>query len=447
MDAIKDSLREGKLDYEVVVAGGGTAGAVAAIAAARSGKKTILIERQNCLGGTITSGLIIQFGGGGYACMGGILKEIVDGMIKSQEAVFLQEPDVNIPFNPEALKDLLLQKVLESGVEVMLYSQIVDVILDGRAIKGLVVENKAGSFEIYGKVVIDATGDADVAYKSGAPCIKLDNGGILGARVANIDYAQLLAYMRANPDQICENDTDKPLIRFIGFFDLVEKGFKDGVLEADMMKIPEFLLSVEGTHEGLRRYLRVDGAFPEKGIAMIGYGASVKWDIDNPFSYTVAEAEARRKNRALMAFLQGYIPGFRQAYIIQSAASLAIWASRKIVGEYVLTSEDVHNHRKFSDVVVKAHGNLDHRTLHIQSVPFDIPYKAMVPLETGNLLVAGRNISTSADARIPGINIPICMQLGEVVGLAAALSIDLETPVGKLPVAVLQQALVKSGVL
>jgi ribulose 1,5-bisphosphate synthetase/thiazole synthase len=438
---------EQELSADVIVAGGGTAGTIAAIAAARAGMRTIVVERQNCLGGTTTSGLIIQFGGGGYPYMTGILKEIVDELICNNQATFLEEDDVNIPFDPEALKELLLKKALESGVQVLFYTQISDVLMDGSTIEGLVVNTKSGRYELRAHVVIDATGDGDVAHMAGAPCLTLNNGGILGARVAGIDYEALVAYMREHPDQICENDLDKPLIRFIGFFDLVEEGFRKGYLEPDMMKIPEFLLSIEGTTEGVRRYLRVDGAFPEKGTAMIGYGAAIRWDINDPFSYAQAESDARRKNRALLKFLRKCVPGFKDAYIVHTASNLAIWASRRVTGDYTLTSEDIHTNRHFEDVVVKAHANLDHRTLHIKVMEFDIPFRAMLPAGVENLMVAGRNISTSPEARIPGINIPICMQMGEVAGIAATLALNSGCTVRQLKVDTLQEALREAGVL
>jgi ribulose 1,5-bisphosphate synthetase/thiazole synthase len=435
------------LAFDVVVAGGGTAGVVAAVAAARNGMKTLLVERANCLGGTMTSGLIIQFGGGGYKYMTGIQKEILDELVRLGEATDLGEPDVAFPFNPEAFKELALEKVHESGAEVLLYTNVVGAILDGKDLRGVEVVNKSGAFTLTAKVVIDATGDADVVALSGAPYASVPVGGILGARVADIDIGELLRYMKSNPNQICETDLSKPLIRIAGFFDLVERAMTNGDLEADMMCIPDNLQETEGTLEGNRRYLRIDGIFPEKGTAMIGYGAQVTCDGTDVFSLTRGEREARRRDNILLNFLRKYVPGFRNSYILYTASSLAIWGSRKMVGEYVLSSDDIHHSRRFEDVVVNAHANLDHRTLHIKCIEFDIPYRALLPREIENLIVAGRCLSTARDARIPGINIPICMQMGQAAGVAAAMSVESNVSLRRLDRKMLQQRLVSEGLI
>lgn len=428
-------------DYDVVVAGGGTAGMVAAIASARSGARTLLLERNNCLGGTMTSGLIIQFGGGGYRFMRGIQKEILDDLIKSGDATDLREPNVNFPFDPEALKDLALAKVADSGADLLLYTSVVGVLKDGGSLRGIEIENKSGRFTIRARVIIDATGDADVAAFAGAPFLNVPIGCLLGAKVGNIDVAPLLEYMKAHPEQVCENDCSKPLIRFAGFFDLVEQAIAGGDLESDMMKVPEYLLAVEGTQEGARRYLRVDGVFPDKGTAMIGYGANVYCDGTDAFSLTRAEIAARRRNKALLNFLRKYIPGFGQSYIIHTGSNLAVFGSRRIVGDYTLTSDDICGGRRFDDAVVNAHANLDHRTLHIKSIEFDIPFRCLLPLGVDNIMAVGRCISTSRDAKIPGINNVICMQMGQVAGIVAAMSAKEQIPPRGLPVRSIQEML------
>ncbi len=435
------------LTYDVVVAGGGTAGMVAAIAAARSGSKTLLVERGNCLGGTSTAGLIVQFGGGGYPFMTGIMKELLDELIARGDAVDLGQSNVNYPYDPDGLKDLAFEKLSESGADLLLYSHVAGAICEGRTVRGITVENKSGRFVIRSKVVIDATGDADVVARSGAECLKLPGGGILGAIVGNVDFRELRGYLKNHPDQIFENDLSKPLIRFAGFSDAVEEAVSKGDLEQDMMKVPDHVLEMEGTIEGVRRYLRVDGVFQDKGLAMFGYGASVDFDGTDAFSLSKAEMEARRKNRKLLSFFRKYIPGFRNSYIVQTASSMAVWMSRKIVGEYVLTSKDIHSGRHFDDVVVKAHTNRDHRSLFIDVLQFDIPFRSMLPRGYDGIIVAGRCISTTGDVRIPGFNIPICMQMGQAAGIAAAMAAEAGVSPRDLPIKLLQNRLIGAGVL
>lgn len=434
--------------YDVVVAGGGTAGTIAAIAAARAGAKTLLVERGNCLGGTATAGLIVQFGGGGYPFMTGIMKEFLDELIKRGAAVDLGLPNVNYPFDPDGLKDLAFEKLSQSGADLLLYSPVVGVLLEGTAVRGILAENKSGRCSIEATVVIDATGDADVVARSGADVLKLPGGGILGAIVGNIDFAELRAYVTRHPDQIFETDLSKPLIRIAGFYDAVEDAIARGDLEMGMMRIPRHLVETEGTIEGTRPYLRVDGIFEEKGLAMIGYGAHVDFDATDAFSLTRAEMEARRKHRLLIDFFHKYIPGFRNCYIVQTASSMAVWKSRKIVGDYVLTSEDVRTSKRFYDVVVNAHTNLDHRSLYIKEpLEFDIPFRAMLPRGYDGIIVAGRCISTTATVQIPGFNIPLCMQMGQAAGTAAAMAAATGVSPRLLALEQLQGRLSMDGVL
>jgi hypothetical protein len=214
------------------------------------------------------------------------------------------------------------------------------------------------------------------------------------------------------------------------------------------MRIPRHLVETEGTTEGARQYLRVDGIFEEKGLAMIGYGAHVDFDATDAFSLTQAEMEARRRLRLLLDFFHKYMPGFRNCYIVQTASSMAVWKSRKIVGDYVLTSEDIRTSRRFNDVVVNAHTNLDHRSLYIKEpLEFDIPFRAMLPREYDGIIVAGRCISTTATVQIPGFNIPLCMQMGQAAGTAAAMAAAAGVSPRLLPLEHLQERLSLDGVL
>jgi hypothetical protein len=433
--------------YDVVVAGGGTAGMVAAIAAARAGAKTLLVERGNCLGGTATAGLIVQFGGGGYPFMTGIMKELLDELIRRGDAIDLGRPDVNYPFDPDGLKDLAFEKLAEAGADLLLYSQVAGVISEGRVVTGITVENKSGRCAVRAGVVIDATGDADVVARCGAEVLRLPGGGILGAIVGNVDFLELRSYMKCHPDKVFENDLSVPLIRFAGFSDAVEEAMARGDLDRDMMRVPDHVLAMEGTIEGARPYLRVDAVFQDKGLAMFGYGASVDFDPTDAFSLSRAEMAARRRNRKLLCFFRKYIPGFRNCYIVQTASSMAVWMSRKIVGEYVLTCDDIRGGRRFEDVVVHAHTNLDHRSLYIRLLEFDIPFRAMLPRGWDGIVVAGRCISTTSDVGIPGFNIPICMQMGEAAGVAAAMATRSGVSPRDLPMQALQERLESVGLL
>jgi hypothetical protein len=325
---------------------------------------------------------------------------------------------------------------------------VVGVLHEGRTVRGITVENKSGRYVVEAKVVIDATGDADVVARSGAEVLQLPGGGILGALIGNIDFAELRRFLEQHPDQVFETDLTRPLIRIAGFSDTVDQAVAAHDLEPNMMRIPSHLVETEGTVEGIRPYVRIDGIFEAKGLAMIGYGAHVDFDPTDAFAATRAEMEARRKHRMLVAFFRKYIPGFSRCFIVQTASSMAVWKSRKIVGEYVLANEDIRSSRRFPDVVVNAHTNLDHRSLFITDrLEFDIPLRAMVPRGWDGIIVAGRCISTTVNVHIPGFNIPLCMQMGEAAGTTAALAASAGRSPLRLPLNQLQAHLIRDGVL
>ncbi len=183
---------------DVLVLGGGVAGIGAAIGAARSGAKTILVERGGFLGGVATAGLVAELGGqGGYENISGIAKEIIDDMIALDAA---NPGRYRCTFDPEYFKYVSLKKLLDEDVEVLFYSAVADVTRDENRVTGAVIESKSGREAVYGRTVVDATGDADAAVRAGAEYVvgrerdgKMRPIGMM-FRIGNVDVPKLMSY-------------------------------------------------------------------------------------------------------------------------------------------------------------------------------------------------------------------------------------------------------------
>ena len=218
---------------DVVILGGGVAGLAAALAAAETGGSVLLIERGNCLGGTATAGMMTLFYTP-YRCAHGIPKRIFDRLIAAGGAF----PGEIISFDHEVFKTVAFEMVAERGVTLMLHTICADVIMDGKRVCGLIVENKGARSAVLGKIMIDASGDADIAARSGAPIMKgrdSDNKMrpmSLLFRLGGIDVARLLDYVANNPDEFSKDpnqmmlDVEGKNIRIFGFFGLVETARK-----------------------------------------------------------------------------------------------------------------------------------------------------------------------------------------------------------------------------
>ncbi|MCL4532383.1 MAG: FAD-dependent oxidoreductase, partial [Actinobacteria bacterium] len=225
---------------DVLVCGGGAAGFAAALASARSGASTMLVEVNGFLGGVATGALVSEFGGqAGYEHMSGIARETADRMIARGQAT---PGRFRTSFEPEGFKSTALEMLLEAGAQLLLYTLVTDALVTEGAIRGVIVENKSGRQAILAKTVVDATGDADVAARAGVPTVKgREKDGrmrpiSLFFRVGNIDVEELLRFVRENPEQfspdpsknIMDLDRDPPMARPLGFFDLVRRAKEAG---------------------------------------------------------------------------------------------------------------------------------------------------------------------------------------------------------------------------
>ena len=444
----RKEIPEGKR-ASLVVCGGGFAGFAAAYSAARQGVKTLLIERNGCLGGTGTQGLVNHILGERVyqpdntykTCIRGLFSELEQRILAAGGGLDVDGIDLSLPphgwygglgvgliFDNEKMKLLLEEMLLEAGAEVLYYTDIIDVVREGNRIAGVIVHNKSGLSFIRGDRFIDATGDGDIAVLAGCAFeLGDEEGGMAPAslemHVENVDSEQLIAYMRETRDLRFRN--------LIG--PLREKG---------IWTFPyEIFISVMLT---------------QKDVFMINTIRQVGVDGTDASSLTAATLDGRRENYELLAVMREHFPGFRNATIRQIAPVVGIRETRRIVCEYMLSVQDLIDGVTFPDsIAVSGYGwDLPHpkkpslQPLHgvrRKSEFTELPYRCLVPKGIENLLAAGRCIGTERDVsgvmRVMGP----CIAMGEAAGLAAALSIAADCSFIEVNVPALRAELQKRG--
>ena len=425
-------------EVDVLIVGGGTAGSVATIASARQGVKTLVVESFGFLGGSVSAGLVTPMmqnhineeplnKGIGEEINERLLKEECSGRIYASPT----KADVSYWINPELNKYVLEDMCLESGAEILYYTNFSEPIIDKNKIVGIIVENKLGRKAIIAKRVIDATGDADVAFRAGVPCesgrLKDGLNQAMSVRfiMGNVNLKKLSEFLTSiDPENKFE--INYPLVHaaFTSGDDwplneIAKKAIKDGILEEE--------------DEDYFQLFSIPGREGEITFNCPRISNRVKGT--DPFDLTNAQIVGKKKIRRLIKFCKKYLPGFENAHLVLTAPMVGIRESRRIVGEYVLTVDDIKNHRKFEDGIARNNYPIDiHNPKRDdnQSVTFEeiskkdyheIPYRCLVPKMIDNLLVAGRCISATFEAQSSIRIQPTCRAFGEAAGLASALSI------------------------
>jgi ribulose 1,5-bisphosphate synthetase/thiazole synthase len=453
-------------ETDVIVAGGGTAGVAAALAAARNGAKTILIERYGFLGGMMTAGnagltkyvvhstehadyknVLAQLAKNPpeVQIVGGIPMEITEKLLETGAGIGTGGKAGSYVFtNSEEFKYLLLTMLQEAGVELLLHSWIVDVIKEKNTVKGVIVENKSGRQAILGKTIIDATGDGDVAARSGAEfdickVAKLANGksnslSAMGVmfRVGNVNLAKLFGYLRTNPEIF--------QIQGCALLSLEEA--------AEKLKGGE-MMTINVKTDFSPYFIQVYN-LPMEGVVTLccpcchGNGASAA-------DLTRAEITITKMVHAWCQKIRK-IPGFEKMYLLD-CPQIGVRETRLVRGEYVLTIDDIFNMREFEDGIGRgAHPvdapvrkELKERALRRWS--FSIPYRSLVAKGIDNLLLAGRCISVTHEAFGCTRGTAQCMITGEAAGTAAALCLNGKVKPKDLNARQLRERLLKQKVV
>ncbi|MFI1326278.1 FAD-dependent oxidoreductase [Streptomyces rochei] len=453
----RPARRGGRCD--VLVVGGGPAGFAAAIGAADTGADVVLAERYGFLGGNATVALVMPLmsfhnehkqaafteagdtsrllptdHGEGEPVVAGVLWQLLDRLM-GRGGCLPPSPKTGytVPFDPELFKFSLLEMMDESGVRMLFHAFASGALpLDDGSGWRVVFETKSGPVVIDAGVVVDGTGDGDVAASCGAPFeIGRPEDGLaqpmtLMFRVADFSRPDFADYVRDHPDQW----------RGVhGLWDLIEEARAAGEL-----RLPrEDILFFATPHP---REVAVNSTRVNRVL-----GTSV-WDL------TRAEYTARRQLAQIDRFLRTRVPGFEESYVVQSGTHIGVRESRRVLGDYQLTGHDILAARTFPDVIahgaypVDIHNPRGSGTV-LKRVPrgsfYDIPLRCLVPRGTERLLVAGRCISGTHVAHSSYRVMPIAMATGQAAGVCAALTVRHGRGPRGLPYRMVQHELLRQG--
>ena len=395
------------LAVDVLVCGGGMAGTVAAVAAARAGAKVLLVERWGFLGGSATAGAVGQFVGwettAGRQVIHGLAEEVVRRLERhggsgghTRFVMSTGHPMDQVSYDPERLKRVLDEMATEAGVRLLFHATILDVMRQGAAIAAVTVLTKAGPMAIRPRIVIDASGDLDVLARAGAEFLPLEpdeapQPATMMFRFGPIDFARFGALTTAELQALCR------------------RGVESGALARAALHQSR----IPGTDDGWFNVSRVS------------------LDATDPFALSAGEVEGRRQAFAAADFLAAQVPGCEAGRLVALAAQLGIRESRRARGDLVLTAADLRAGRRFPDAIAVAAYPMDIHPargagLHFEVLggdrSYEIPYRCLVPAGLDNVLVAGRGISASHGAHASTRVMPTTMAVGQAAGTAAALA-------------------------
>lgn len=433
--------------YDVIVVGGGSAGICAAIASARQGAKTLLVEDTGWLGGIGTTAAMVEFGPivrGGLRVVGGIPYELMQRM-KAFGGAELRDDTEDLLFAPETFAHIAMLMCEEARVELLLHTRMIDTLREGNAITGILLQDKEGMRIVTAKHYVDCTGDGDLFYNTGLPyAIGRDSDGhvqpmTLVFFVNNVNYAEFLDEVnRAYGYPVGKVATDTAMDNF--FKALVAKAKADGRFHIPIVR--------PGSTGPVPRYGRpYDLSCCEvfiNGTNILGLNGVNARDL------TVAECTTRKQIYEMYEFLRDYIPGFENCYISHVPNCIGIRETRRLQGAYVLTDEDLHSGRKFADTIAVGFNMIDiHQvsghdfdlTHFADGHYYNVPYRSLISNELTNLIVAGRCISVTHEA-LGAVRVMVnTMPIGEAAGTAAAIAAKHSCSVADVPMEELQQTL------
>jgi len=434
-------------ETDVLVVGSGPGGLAAAIGSARAGVQTMLVERYGCLGGNLT-----HVGVEGIAWYRHEKTVDVEGIgiefekrAKSLGGAAPEPQSLSQAINAEMFKVVADSWMQEAGVEVLLHAVAAGVIPGDGCLKGIIIESKSGRQAILAKRIIDATGDADIAALCGAPHRKTPREEMLPVTVmfscSGVDRARFLEYVKAHPKKY--RDWGKNWEVKTGgkedelFSPYLEEPF-DKAREKGI--IPPGLKSLGGTwsainDRGEATYLNM--------VHMLGYDGTDVRDL------TRAETEGRRQVMLAIKALQHFAPGFEKAALRNFGMTAGVRDTRKIIGRYNLTENDVRQEARFDDSIgifpefIDGYGVL---VLPTTGRYFHVPYGALVPQRVDNLLIAGRSVAGDKISHAAVRNMMCCTVTGQGAGIAGAVSLKNGVSTAEVRISDVQAELKRQGV-
>jgi hypothetical protein len=435
-----------RAQYDVLVVGGGPAGLTSALAAAEDGLKVGLVESRTFVGGNMTIGLpVLGFlGQKGNQIIQGLPQKLID-RLKARKGASEHRPcplHMGITLvEPEAVKTVALEMLTEAGVDVMFYTFCVGVVMENDRILGIITESKGGREAVLGKIVIDCTGDADVAFRAGVPCEKGNKSG--GMQPPTL----MFCLAGVDTEKLRLSIANQPRTYLTDFIPAEYFGQNNQFIVVGLRELIQRARAEKGLNIPNDRTIIITGL--REGEVWLNMTRVKGVDGTDARSLTVGEIEGRRQIDDIFTYLKSYVPGFERAYFTKTAPFLGIRETRRIVGHYVMTQEDVLSCRRFDDAIAVASYPIDiHRpgddgcTLIWCGDCYDIPYRSLLPTKVDNLLVAGRCISTTHEAMGAIRVMATCMAMGEAAGRAAKMAVREGVSPTKINVQKLREELV-----
>ena len=435
-------------ETDVLVVGSGPGGLAAAIGAARAGVSVTLLERFGCFGGNITAVGVEGFAW--YRHEKTVDSEGVgiefEERAKAMGATTPEPQSDSQALDAEAFKCVADTLVQEAGITPMLHRLCVAPIMDGDKITGVITESKAGREAILAQRVIDATGDADIAYRAGAITAKTPKEKMMAASVmfsmTGVDKKKFIEHVKADPQTYRDWESNEWSVETSGkedkmFSPFLRKPFnrarEDGL-------IPANLDTIAGTW----------GAIYDTGdLTYLNLVHLAECDGTDPADLTHFEMEGRKQAMHAVAALRAYNPGCENARLRNFGMTLGVRDTRKIDAVYNMTSLDVREQARFDDSVgifpefIDGYGIL---ILPTTGRYFHVPYRTLIPKGVDNLLVAGRATGGDRDSHAATRNMMCCTVTGQGAGVAAAMAVKHAKSFAEIDVDLLQVELLRQGV-
>lgn len=445
---------EGILKADIVVAGGGPSGIMAAKAAASTDKRIMLLERNGFLGGCATMSLVVPlmtFHAGERQIIKGYAEELIE-RIKAEggSTGHIMDPlgvgPTVTPVDPEVYKYVAQEFLLESGVDIKFHSEVIDLEVIENGIKSLLVKTRSGIYKIEADYFIDATGDGDIAYLSGNPMEvgRISDGKCqpmsMMFRVGNVNIERVIEYADLHPEEFVIHPDVKSLrqverIAVSGFFSKIKEAAAKGEFNINRDRILFFELT-------------------RRGEVAVNMSRVIDRISTRDFDLSDATIKGRRQVFEIMRFLKKYIPGFEESILLETGSQIGVRETRRLKGKYVLTEYDIIEGRLFEDTIALGSWPIDihdpeGKNLEIRGMKrgdyYGIPYRCLIPQNTENLIVTGRAISATHEAFASTRVSPICMALGQAAGMAALIANEQGVKIMDVPFDLLRERLKKSG--
>ncbi len=437
--------------YDVVVAGGGTAGVVAALSAARQGARTALIELKGYTGGVAVEGgtalhsfynLWTAFPGvEKRQLVAGIPQEIVDRLAQAGgttgHAAMLAGYDydaVCTAIDTEITKLVTLSMLEEAGVDLCLNTMAVDAVVDGPVVRGVITESHQGREVLMARAFVDTTGYGDLAARAGASYTEPNDYPVVNSiGLANVSLEAYYDFITAN-DALTQyargwrSGRDDQIVRLDGRATRMPEGFAREAAEIGMSMVTTTV------HDAYFMFIKINHAMP---ISPTDREAASR-----------AEVELRRRQARAVELFRKYVPGCERAFIARTSPSLTIRRGRCIACDYDVTRDDVLEGRHFDDdVFIYGFHDSAPRLQIKDGGSYGMPYRALRVAGFDNLLAAGMLITSDHDAHMSTRNTVACMGQGQAAGTAAALCALRDEGTRELPYAILRDALARDGVI